>query len=342
MASWGHLMARVIDGKWEIVKQLGEGGQAQAFIVRDVVTDGRAVLKRLKNPSRLPRFEQEISILKSIDHPRVLRLIDANSAAEKPYLVSEYCELGSLEDQKEAVSKLSLGERLALFGQIVDGVTVAHQAGIVHRDLKPSNIFVRALDDVVVGDFGICFIQTPERLTETLEAVGARYYMAPELADGRIAEVKPAADVYSLGKVLYWLLAGRIFDRENHRKTDRLLTNLYPFEWTLQIHQFLDALIEYDMAERLPDARAVAVAFKDLQRRVTAGYPTLEHPPQICRYCGVGKYKLLGNSEDSAAVFKFGLQPANTPLPHVFVCVWCGNVIMFRPQYSKNPNWLGA
>jgi serine/threonine protein kinase len=273
-------MGQVFDEKWEVVRQLGEGGQAHTFLVREASSGTLAALKRLKNPNRLPRFEQEITTLRSIDHPRVLRVIDANVTAPKPYLVSEYCELGSLEDQKTAIGELSLTARLAMFTQITDGVAAAHQAGVVHRDLKPSNIFVRKLDDLVVGDFGVCFIQTAERLTETVEAVGARFYMAPELADGRADDIKPASDVYSLGKVLYWLLSGSVFDREDHRRKDRLLSTLYPIDTILQVHQFLDVMIVYDPAERLPNAREVAVSFEELKRRVAGLYPTLEHPPR--------------------------------------------------------------
>jgi serine/threonine protein kinase len=308
--------------------------------VNDTSTGQPGVLKRLKNPNRLPRFEQEVATLRSLDHPRVLRLIDANVTAPKPYLVSEYCALGSLEDQKEAIAAQSISERLTLFAQIVDGVAAAHSVGVIHRDLKPSNIFARSTHDLVVGDFGVCFIQTQERLTETVEAVGARYYMAPELADGRAEDIKPAADVYSLGKVLYWLLSGKIFDREDHRRKDRLLTALYP-EYILQVHQFLDATVVYDVGERLPDAHAVAIATAELVRRIDGSFPTLEHPPRRCTYCGVGKYKVLGKSTDTSPVFNFGFSPTNPPMPHIFLCTHCGHVQMFRPQYSNNPNWLG-
>src|ERR1044072_632440 len=199
MTRGGTGLSQIIDNKWEIVKQLAEGGQAHTFLVNDTSTGQSGVLKRLKNPNRLPRFEQEVATLRSLDHPKVLRLIDANVTAPKPYLVSEYCALGSLEDQKAAIAAQSISERLTLFAQIVEGVAAAHSVGVIHRDLKPSNIFVRSARDLVVGDFGVCFIQTQERLTETVEAVGARYYMAPELADGRAEDIKPAADVYSLG-----------------------------------------------------------------------------------------------------------------------------------------------
>lgn len=336
-------MAQIFDEKWQVVKDLREGGQAHTFLVRDLKTDGLAVLKRLKNPNRLPRFEQEVAAIKSLDHPRVLRLLDANTAAPKPYLVSEYCELGSLEDQKAAISGLPLEDRLGMFAQICEGVAAAHRAGIIHRDLKPTNLFVRTLGDLVVGDFGVCFIQTGARLTETIEAVGARYYMAPELADGRAEDVKPASDVYSLGKILYWFLTGEVFDREDYRRKDRLLTNHFTDDSILQVHQLLDVMITYDRNERILDGLALVTAVAELRRRMDGRFPTLEHPPRRCRYCGVGTYKPIGeNSRDLSAVFNFGFSPTNAPVPLIFICAHCGHVEMFRPSSSKNPHWLGT
>lgn len=334
-------MAQVIDDRWQIEDKLGEGGQAETFVVIDLKGEiDRAVLKRLKNPNRLPRFKQEIDVIARLEHPRVVRLIASNAEADKPYLVSEYCVGGTLEGRKALILQSSVDERLTIFEQVCDGVAAAHASGIVHRDIKPANIFLRQNDQVVVGDFGVCFIQSNERLTETMEAVGARFYMAPELADGRSQDVTTRSDVYSLGKLLYWLMAGKVFDREEHRRPDRLLTKQFQDESILHVHQFLDRMIAHDPSGRLPDAGSVRDEIAELRRLLIGGYPTLEHLPQRCRYCGTGSYKLLGNSADKTAVFNFGLDPTNT-VPHIFVCQHCGHVEMFRPAYSSNSDWLG-
>ena len=335
-------MAQVIDDRWEIERQLGEGGQAHTFLVTEVGTGQRAVLKRLKNVNRLPRFEQEVAAIRSLDHPHVLRLLAANTTAAKPYLVSEFCELGTLEDLKPHLHEMSIDERLEVFAQICDGVAAAHAANVIHRDLKPSNIFVRSHKDLVVGDFGVCFIQTADRLTETMEAVGARYYMAPELADGRAEDVKPQADIYSLGKILYWLFTVRVFDREEHRRKDRLLTNFFKEDAILHVHQLLDVMIVYDPTERLRNASVMASNIAELKRLLRGGFPTLEHRPRSCRYCGVGTYKPIGDSQDKSAVFNFGFDSTNPPLPIIFVCDNCGHVEMFKPTYSRNKSWLGS
>src|SRR5437879_6117125 len=117
-------MAKIIGGRWQIEEELPAGGQAETFVVIDLQDKSqRAVLKRLKNPNRLPRFRQEIEAIRSLDHPNVLHLIAADAETERPYLVSEFCERGSLEDQEEWILGLSLDRRLELFRDICSGVT---------------------------------------------------------------------------------------------------------------------------------------------------------------------------------------------------------------------------
>jgi len=199
-------MATIFGDRWEIVENIGEGGQAHAFIVRDVKGDGPTVyvLKRLKNLERLERFKREIEAVRNLNHPNIVRLIDFDVDAPKPYLVTEYCSGGSL-DKAEPFWKKSPVIALELFQQICEGVGFAHSQGVIHRDIKPSNIYLRNADGpAVIGDFGICYIeQNGERLTLTEEAVGPRIFMAPELEGGRLEDISKKSDTYSLGKVLY-------------------------------------------------------------------------------------------------------------------------------------------
>jgi serine/threonine protein kinase len=195
--------------RWERIDDLPEGGQAHAFKVRDkIAADGKTyVLKRLKNPKRTDRFDQEIKACQSLDHPNILKIEDFGIVPgkdKKPFFVSDWCELGSLADR--TMPHGSLLEAVTLFRHICAGIAHAHANGIVHRDVKPENVFLRTNGVPVVGDFGICLMESNEdgRLTETLEVAGSRWYCAPELRNGRLETgiSQTPADVYSLGKLL--------------------------------------------------------------------------------------------------------------------------------------------
>jgi serine/threonine protein kinase len=225
------MTAQIFGGSWQNQGQLGEGGQAHTFRVVDLNGDRKIsyALKRLKNVQRLERFRSEVEALKSLGHPNVIKLIDFNFEAEPPYLVSEFCAEGNLEENIDRFSQDPL-QALALFVQICEGVAEAHHRNIIHRDLKPTNILLRNSDgSPVVADFGLCYIEGGERHTLTEEVVGPRWFMAPELEDGRASDsdITPASDIYSLGKLLYWLMSGgEIFSREKLRETKYNLADL--------------------------------------------------------------------------------------------------------------------
>ena len=178
------------------------------------------VLKRLKNPNRLSRFSREVSAISGLTHPNIVTLIDHNLETDHPYLVTEYCRGGSL-DNAQPYWQESPVKALKVFGQVCSAVAHAHQHNVIHRDIKPANVFLRSpTGPAVLGDFGLCLLEEEiDRFTQTTEAVGPRLFMAPELEDGRLEGVPKESDVYSLGKLLYWLMSkGRMFSREKHRE----------------------------------------------------------------------------------------------------------------------------
>lgn len=135
--------------------------------------------------------------------------------------MSKYCELGSLANLEMRLG--SLIATVELFRHICAGGGHAHAKGTAHRDIKPENIFLRDDGTPVVGDFGICYPDADDRgqrLTATMEVAGSLWYCAPELRNARVESgtSQYPADVYSLGKLLYWMVSGKkIFDREEFR-----------------------------------------------------------------------------------------------------------------------------
>jgi hypothetical protein len=195
------------------------GGQGRIFFVTDTRQElpGIYALKELKNPRRADRFQLEIdAIIRLAGHPNVIRVIDhAAFAAGRPFYVMELADR-SLAEAISAGSMTEIPDLFGIYREICAGVAHIHAHDIIHRDLKPENILFIG-DTPKVADLGLCLIAGLERATPSLEAVGPRFYMAPELEDGRTLDVTLAADIYSLGKILYFMLSGgRIFSREKH------------------------------------------------------------------------------------------------------------------------------
>jgi serine/threonine protein kinase len=338
-------------GRWKVLGELGGGGQGQTFRVVEI-KDGIEnkevfVLKLLKHPAQIVRFENEIRACSKLSHPNVLKIIDHVLEGSNPYLVSEYCAGGSLNEIN--VSDYSVIDRLRLFRAISGGVAYAHRnkPQIVHRDLKPSNIFLR--DDrktPVVGDFGICFIdEDGSRITLTHEAVGARRYTAPELEDGRAEDISPAADVYSLGKLLYWLMAGSVFDREKHREPRFDLTKNESDPALHWVYELLDKMIQENPSERFHDAYILSEAVENVIKKILMNAHPLDlAAPQACLYCGAGFYKkfLQTDHNDSASTERlnnsgFRFSPFQKWL--ILVCDNCGNSQVFIRNFPAKNNW---
>jgi len=310
-------------GKWEIVKSLDEGGQSWTYLVREMgrVSDDVFVLKRLRNTNRIVRFCSELQACNRLSHANVVSVVDADLNAKNPYIVTAYCAFGNLATAIDRLLPKSPLEKLRLFHSICLGVGHAHAAKVIHRDLKPANIFMASDGDPRVGDWGLCLLVDADlRITGTSEAVGPRHYMAPELEDGRAEKVLPAVDVYSLGKLLYFLLTGRSFAREKHREPDYDISGTH-LDF-LPVYRLLDKLIAFDPKLRLTDANLVADAVCNtityIEARARAlNLVRLPSPPnetvivslesrlapQIDRVTAVGLRTVGSRFEDSRAVF---------------------------------------
>lgn len=338
-------------GNWIIEKSLSEGGQGHIFLVKDETNENRGtcVLKRLKNIKRVDRFRNEIEAGLKLKYPNIVEVIDYNLDTEKPFMVTNYYENGPLSEMD--LTEYSILEKLEIFKQISLAVGYAHENDVIHRDLKPENIFLQDLETPIIGDFGICFFndQKNERSTITDEAVGPYFYMAPELEDGRSEDINACSDIYSLGKILYWLISnGKKFAREKHRNSNFDISQNPEFPEIDLIYEYLDKMIAADPLKRYKNGTDLFNAVKILIRRIKMNaHVTNLNIPQLCTYCGLGYYKRAASyhkdkegkiQQNWSALDNFGIPRRGYWI--ILVCENCGHTQTFHPGYTdqyKNP-----
>jgi WD40 repeat protein/tRNA A-37 threonylcarbamoyl transferase component Bud32 len=219
-------------GRYELLELIGEGGMGLVYLAEQKEPVKRRVALKIIKPGMdskqvIARFEAERQALAVLDHPNIAHVFDAGcTETGRPYFVMEYVKGMSITrycDDK----KLTIEQRLRLFEQVCEGVQHAHQKGIIHRDLKPSNILVTMQGDRPVPkiiDFGIAKATTQSLTDVTVftyqgQLLGTPEYMSPEQVDFATQDIDTRSDIYSLGVVLYELLAGVLpFESESFTK----------------------------------------------------------------------------------------------------------------------------
>ncbi len=199
-------------GPYRIVSQLGQGGMGVVYQAHDPRLDRHVAIKLLppnltRDEIAKQRFLQEAKAASALDHPNICTIFEINETGDgQLYLVMARYEGETL---KERISKgpLSLNDAIDIATQVGNGLAKAHAAGIVHRDIKPANLMVTADGTVKILDFGLAKLTGTEGMTQTGTTVGTVAYMSPEQAKGQ--EVDHRTDIWSLGVVLYEMLAGQ-------------------------------------------------------------------------------------------------------------------------------------
>src|SRR5881409_1589692 len=203
---------QALAGRYTIERELGRGGMATVYLARDLKHDRPVALKVLRPELAASlgpdRFLREIQVTAHLTHPNILPLLDSGRADELLYYVTPYVEGESLRSRLERERQLPVDEAVRLAAAVAGALDYAHRHQIIHRDIKPENILLED-GQAVVADFGIArALHAAEsgKLTETGVTVGTVAYMSPEQATGE--EFDGRSDIYSLGCVLYEMLAG--------------------------------------------------------------------------------------------------------------------------------------
>jgi serine/threonine-protein kinase len=200
-------------GRYELVAVIGRGGMGTVYRARDLILGRTVAVKVLpaafadQDATHVARFEREARAAASLSHPGVVAVFDAGAAEGTRFIVMEYVAGRSLEAVLRDDAPLEPNRAMNIAEQVADALAAAHAAGIVHRDVKPGNVMIADDGSVKVLDFGIARALDGTSLTHSASVLGTAGYMAPERTLGRRADER--SDIYSLGCVLYAMLAAR-------------------------------------------------------------------------------------------------------------------------------------
>lgn len=308
-------------GRFQIRRELGGGGFGIVYLAYDPQLRREVALKvprpeMLMTPELRERFHREARAAAGLDHPNLVPVFETADLGPMSFLLSAYCPGPSLADWLQGRSQpVPYRQAAELVATLADAVDYAHRRGVVHRDLKPANIMLVPVDEAKsqdtgaaneldqytpkITDFGLAkhFVNTmatvDQRLTRSGAIVGTANYMAPEQAGGKTQEIGPAADVYSLGAILYELLTGRPpFRGESDLDTLVLVRTEEPVSLTRlrpKMPRDLDTICLKCLHKEPRQRYASALALSQDLRRLLAGTPIQARPvgsvERLWRWC---------------------------------------------------------
>jgi serine/threonine protein kinase/Flp pilus assembly protein TadD len=261
---------------YRMVKKIGAGGMGEVYLAEDTELDRKVALKFL--PTHLcqdgdcrKRFKREAQAAAKLSHPNIIHVYEVSEYQGRPFFAMEHVEGRSLRDVN--AEELDIDRIIGMAIQLCDGLNTAHAAGVTHRDIKPSNIIIDSSGRPKLLDFGLATVKGGERLTRTGSTLGTVGYMSPEQAEGK--SVDGRSDLFSLGVVLYELIAGRPpFQRDTEAATLRAI--LYDAPQPLSryrsgvsddLQRIVSRLLERDPLHRYQSAADICA---DLKRLVAA------------------------------------------------------------------------
>jgi serine/threonine-protein kinase len=271
-----------------LLERIADGGMGVVYRGEDVRLKRQVAVKflfrhMLGDERQRERFLREAQAAAALNHPSICPVYDIGTMEGQPFIIMAYLPGETLESAMRG--RLSLSQALRHVIQIAEGLAVAHAAGIVHRDLKPSNVILARKSDgktqATIIDFGLARVQGGKRLTELGRLIGTATYICPDLLEGKPVEAQ--SDVWSLGVMLYEMLAGRPpFDAENRERLFHLICHEDPERLDVvnpalpeEAGRIAAKALEKDARKRYQDISSFLADLRALKRRLSrAGRPT--------------------------------------------------------------------
>jgi len=265
--------------RYEIIEELGKGGMGKVYRVFDRKLKEEVALKIIKpeiasNGDSIDRFSNELKFARKVAHRNVCKMYDLGEKEGTHYITMEYVPGESLKSMIRMMGQLSAAQVVFIAKQVCEGLAEAHRLGVVHRDLKPSNIIVDREGNARILDFGIARSLKAKSITSPGVMIGTPAYMSPEQADAK--QVDKRSDIYSLGIILYEMIAGRVpFEGDTalsialKHKTEKPLD---PIEFNAQMPVELSRVIlkcmEKDKEKRYQDAKELLSELSRIEEEI--------------------------------------------------------------------------
>ncbi len=281
-------------GPFDLEEKIGVGGMGIVYRARYRKNNRIVALKLLtpqlsENPKLVARFEREMEILEKLDHPNITRYYGGGKVEGHYFIAMRLMSRGTLAQLLKKKKQLPWEQVIEFGSQICDALDHAHRVGVIHRDLKPANLFLRVDKDtgrekLVLGDFGIARDLEADGLTATGMTVGTYRYMAPEQITGK-QPVSAKTDLYSLGCVLFQMLAGRTpytADSQGemlvqHLQEEPPSVREFATDCPVWLENVLLQMLEKDPADRPMDAAYLKMALEEVVDRVANNEGVTSH-----------------------------------------------------------------
>ena len=275
----------MLNDRYEIQQRIGRGGMADVFLARDLLLDRPVAIKVLfpefaVDPNFVERFRREAQSAANLNHPNIVGVYDWGQYANTYFMAMEYVQGRTLADILRANGHVNSQQAAEIASEVAAALGFAHRNGVVHRDIKPANILIGMNGQVKVADFGIARAMnapTESNLTQAGSVMGTATYFSPEQAQG--AQPDPRSDLYSLGIVLYEMIAGRPpFSGENpvsiaYKQVHEMPQPLN--QLVADVPKSFEAIVAKLLSKRPEIRYPTAEALRDDLRRFRSGEPVL-------------------------------------------------------------------